>query len=1492
MVGVIKAIARARVVQHFNCAAISAAVIVLLGMASAYAAPPFDENPIRCGGTDDHPAMLARKDLDVGGQPDLLVTGTCLADQSLYMFRQVNITDKGKLKFIEPAQEAKDTTTGQPITGQDFWATAIIIENGGAILAGVDGQAAYGTNLKTLTFHLWGADPRKVNNLKPTDPEGPGVSCVPIPDQTNVKPEDQVADCGIPKTAVWDTDGSKKVPMPGEHFPGQENDYFYQYTSLHGDEGVDDVTKQKGHFGYKVLAVSYGGTLRLRGAKGATTTPAEIETLLKSPDEASQADENVLTDSGASWRRLAGGGAKSAILTLDRSVSDNWKDGDEVVVTTTDFFPNHSELRQLKGDSSGTKLTLSAGLTYAHADKVYDIRTKVGAKDESDQPSGGAVKESAFRSAIAARDENEKFLQTAETRAAVALLTRSIRIVSEGDKPGDTFKDATDGRAEDTVTKRPAVAADTHYQYGGQVIFRQGFKQLQIQGVEFKQLGQGGFLGRYPVHFHMARRVPKDTYVIDSSVNESMTRWFVIHSTLGVTLARNVGYKSIGHGYFLEDATEIDNKLYSNLGVYARAPVTDTTDNPRQISGLLDARNLPETLPLKYHSDSQYPSVFWITNGWNSFVGNMAAGAGTCGACYWVVPAGNHDMKDTSPKDTMQPMAWDGYAAIQAASAAQGGSMSNARAGLSPVRLFYKNYCSTAEHSISITDGSTCTQVQAGKVAVVKNPRSEDAPEKEVNESMGSKMYYPRYTGIRKTAFCNPASPDTAADSCRKVDCNFLDPQYCAPTILSYYTTAFHWAQNNFSAIWMRTGYLAVDHVFMSDIQGPGVTMVTGGDYTRSNLPVGYWGLVANSIFVGATQARNDDNSNWIGGPTSCDHSGGSNVCVDKASGIAFPLSSWGTGQRMYNVYDGPAYEDAVAYLDIHPTLCTEATNCIYWNQLGVRRTLKELKIPGGDTIPADQGYLPNAAIGWKQSNGFYYPPAFHSQNLFFNGVDIRHYVVSPITFPGVYRTDAVKAEDQFAHNKGNYKIFNPSFSDVDRQTELSDDDGSLTGFKQTVIVNEDPFFRAPVQTSQCRSNVGVDGSNACRGAEPPSPTTPTARTSPYDHLTTALYPAEGSPEWAVDCTNGQCTGVPIYRQYLTGEKGTNTITPTREWKTWKDQKCDGRFAALRNVARPVPNWNPYKTPYDPQGMKPLVPSLGPTVNKTIEEYLSFEKECPAPFVRMAGMALGLGQRSVLTVDHGLYFIETTRSANYQKTSPEIEEDYRFLSVFRPGQTYYVFFLFAKKEMKQSYQIYGGPSFKESDITGVRMDVTGSPKPTEGANWVMPWKVHPVKDDDGKLVPGVMQVDVDFSQVTNVELDPTKLDADAKVMDETCQPHTFCSKSGGKCGCDATKLGLLEQLNPKFVNVCKNICEHWAVKDLDCPKGGCLGFKFKLANDFVADDKLHRPPPSAYPAAVVGGTPLLPTTTLPDKAANTGGCYYAKIPSANEEASNTCKVAD
>jgi hypothetical protein len=161
-------------------------------------------------------------------------------------------------------------------------------------------------------------------------------------------------------------------------------------------------------------------------------------------------------------------------------------------------------------------------------------------------------------------------------------------------------------------------------------------------------MGQGGRLGHYPVHFHHARkthdpaRPELDSFVLDSSIWDSMTRWIVLHGTHDVTLARNVGYKSIGHGFYLEDGTEINNKLIANLGVLARAAV-DNKQNLRKVPGILAARDVTtndgEFFPGK--SDVDHPTVFWIMNGWNDFQYNMAAGAGTCGACYWLVSGVN-----------------------------------------------------------------------------------------------------------------------------------------------------------------------------------------------------------------------------------------------------------------------------------------------------------------------------------------------------------------------------------------------------------------------------------------------------------------------------------------------------------------------------------------------------------------------------------------------------------------------------------------------------------------------------------------------------------------------------------------------------------------------------------------------------------------------------------------------------------------------------------
>jgi len=196
--------------------------------------------------------------------------------------------------------------------------------------------------------------------------------------------------------------------------------------------------------------------------------------------------------------------------------------------------------------------------------------------------------------------------------------------------------------------------------------------------------------------------------------------------------------------------------------------------------------------------------------------------------------------------------------------------------------------------------------------------------------------------------------------------------------------------------------------------------------------------------------------------------------------------------------------------------------------------------------------YLPNAAIAWKQPNGFYYPPAFHSNNLFFNNVDpahridIRHFVIEPLLEPGTYLTNDAKVKTRYctyphSDTHGRSGLFE-GYTDVDRQTELNDDDGSLTGLIDTISVNKDPFFAAPVEDIECASDLSTNMPPMC---DKSSETCGTAKTSPYGYVTTVVYhdcglncPDLGDPKapdyrhwWTRDCTNPKCYGVPLYRE-------------------------------------------------------------------------------------------------------------------------------------------------------------------------------------------------------------------------------------------------------------------------------------------------------------------------------------------------------------------------
>jgi len=782
-------------------------------------------------------------------------------------------------------------------------------------------------------------------------------------------------------------------------------------------------------------------------------------------------------------------------------------------------------------------------------------------------------------------------LAAAETRAVVALLSRSIRIVSEGDNPGEPFPAAP-----------PPGSAAAGYYLGGHTIVRQGVQTFQVQGVEFKQLGQGGRIGHYPVHFHMTRSTPPDTFVKDSSINESMTRWITVHATHGVLVARNVGWKSIGHGFYLEEGSEINNRFLSNAGIFARAAVmnndgTGQRDNPRKIPGILAAPRtggiLNDNIP--FHTDTDHPTVFWIMNGWNDFEYNMAAGAGTCGACYWFLPSANSGMS--------RHMSWEGYASLQMWDNPQDEELQPlARAGMTPLKKFVGNYCSTAQNSFNtVGDTTPCNGVGgpadgfphllpvpnplAPPSCLQANPNLPSPPnppntpnpdgcQNFANSQVGADNYYPKVDGGggRFATTCTLTDCSGSQDLAKNYPrCSSTAEANCTVTILDQYTSSFHWTETNFAAIWLRPQWYLLTNSVVSDVQNGGVTFVTGGGYTQSDVVNGHWALAHNSAFIGHTQTGNPLASNagpFSAGGLTCDTQAG-DYCLSQSEGVSFPLSNFGVNQRLFSIYDGPAYQESNAYLDIVPTvltdcqaftndcsvgpcICTQNSQCPTGTcSASGQCTCDPTKngkppaapsnpecpglascsqIPGGPPtsglcplpasscfgsasmygrlpgIPQDDNhvcYLPNAAIAWKQPNGFFYPPAFHSRNLYFDpeiteneppgshNVQIRHFVIEPLFAARASEGDPLFQTDVF-QILNRYCTWNPAmfnnFTDVDRQTELNDDDGSLTGYVNTISVNEDPFFKAPVEAIECLSDL-------------------TAKTSPYDYVTSVVYP-------------------------------------------------------------------------------------------------------------------------------------------------------------------------------------------------------------------------------------------------------------------------------------------------------------------------------------------------------------------------------------------------
>jgi hypothetical protein len=146
-----------------------------------------------------------------------------------------------------------------------------------------------------------------------------------------------------------------------------------------------------------------------------------------------------------------------------------------------------------------------------------------------------------------------------------------------------------------------------------------------ISYAEFRHLGKEGVLGKYPIHLHLAGDTMRGSYVLGASIWDSGNRWVTIHGTRYFIVRDCVGYQSVGHGYYLEDGSEVFNVLDRNLAVQAFA-----------------GKPLPEQFLPFDHNDG---AGFWWANSHNTFTRNVAVECDRYGFRFEATPTKGFDLR-------------------------------------------------------------------------------------------------------------------------------------------------------------------------------------------------------------------------------------------------------------------------------------------------------------------------------------------------------------------------------------------------------------------------------------------------------------------------------------------------------------------------------------------------------------------------------------------------------------------------------------------------------------------------------------------------------------------------------------------------------------------------------------------------------------------------------------------------------------------------------
>jgi hypothetical protein len=231
-------------------------------------------------------------------------------------------------------------------------------------------------------------------------------------------------------------------------------------------------------------------------------------------------------------------------VTLSEEVT-GWRVGDEVIVTASHRAQGYGSFRD--GGRRGQKVPQTEKRTITQID---------GRTLTLDRPLAN------------------EHLGSGEFRAEVANLSRNV-VIESADPAG--------------------VRGHTVYH---------AFSRGGISYARFAHLGKEGVLGRYPIHYHLVGDTMRGSGVVGAAIVDSHNRWVTIHGTHFLVVRDCVGYQSVGHGYFMEDGTEVYNLLDRNLAVHAYA-----------------GRRLPkQVLPFDPNDGAGY----WWANGRNTLTRNVS----------------------------------------------------------------------------------------------------------------------------------------------------------------------------------------------------------------------------------------------------------------------------------------------------------------------------------------------------------------------------------------------------------------------------------------------------------------------------------------------------------------------------------------------------------------------------------------------------------------------------------------------------------------------------------------------------------------------------------------------------------------------------------------------------------------------------------------------------------------------------------------------------